>query len=646
MITLYKWRIVSCLVLVIIILGLFIVRLFNWQIKDIQMYQQLSSNIQYTIKTTATRGEIFDRNGIPLAINENIYNVIIDKLYISDTNENEIIKILISIFNSQNEEWIDILPVEIVNDEYTFIEDIYSFEDIGLSGDYSANEFMDILAKRYKCYENDIVVKRNIISVRYNMEKRGYSMSNTYTFAEDISQELVALISEKTQNINAVRIERTLSRQYPNSTTAPHIVGNIGVISKEQYDNLKDDGYALNDKIGKFGIESAMEQYLRGINGEKIVERNKNGDVNVIQTINSVAGNNIYLTIDSNVQSIALKALEKNITNARVSGYSDCVSGAVVMLDVNSFSVLSACSYPSYDLQLYTKDANYYMQLMQDSTSPIFNRAFCGKFAPGSVFKPLVAMAALQENVITKDSTICCSKYYYDNNFTLRCMGTHGYLNVNFALAKSCNYFFADVGKNLGIDKMNIYARQFGLGVYTGVEIDETKGILAGRENSAKYNKEWYSTDTICASIGQSDNAFSPLQLATYAATIANGGTRYQVHLVDKIVDYTSNEVIFENSNIVVQQTNIDKSNIDIVKSGMRECITSGTANYIFGNYPVEICAKTGTAENSGSDHTTFICYAPAENPQVAIAVVIEHGGRGVYSMNVAKELLDYYFNI
>ncbi len=649
MIYLHKIRVIVCILIIVMIFGVFTKRLFQWQITDKEIYLQMSSYSEYTIKTPAIRGEIFDRNGIPLAVNENVYNVVIDKLYITPNTENTVIAMLMDIFKSYNETWIDKLPININNNKYTFSEDFYSFEDIGISGNYTADKFIDILADRYNCYENDKILQRNIISVRYNMEKRGYSMSTSYTFAENISQELLAAISEKTQNINGIRIERTLSRQYPNGIAAPHIVGNIGSISQEEYTNLKDNGYSLNDKIGKFGIEKAMEEYLRGTNGKKIITRDKKGNIEVIDTENSVAGNNIYLTIDTELQSTALKSLEENINNARQSGYSDCIAGAAVMLDVNDFSILSAVSYPSYDLELYTKNSEYYSQLMNDNTTPIFNRAFSGKFAPGSIFKPLVAMSSLQENIIDKDSIVCCSKYYHNGSFTLRCMGIHGYINLQSALAKSCNYFFADVGNRLGIDKMNMYAKQFGLGVYTGVEIGETKGILAGKENSQKYGQEWYSSDTICASIGQSDNAFSPLQLAVYTATIANGGTRYQAHLVNNITDYTTGSSIYKNNiskSVIVNETDIDQENINIVKSGMRECVLTGTASYVFGNYPIEISAKTGTAENSGSDHTTFICFAPSENPQVAIAVVIEHGAKGIYSMNVAKSLLDCYFNL
>lgn len=660
-----KIKVVICFGLIILTFILFTARLFEWQIIDSQKYKDIAeSTVTYVIKTDTTRGEIVDINGKPLAINKTGYNVVIDKMYLQYGKENEAVNILLDIFNNSGEEWIDILPIILDdNGKYSFDEEnsyeIKKLKDGSINGideNTSAEECINILSQRYKCTEYDKQRQRDIISVRYNMEKTDYSMILPYVFSENISSELVSLISEKTQYIKGIDIKTTLIRSNPNGELAPHIVGSIGAISQEEYNFLKSDGYKITDRIGKSGIEYAMEDYLRGNAGSKTVEVTGNGEINILETVNAKPGNTVYLTIDLELQSVALDALKENITSARENGEQiteyttakgygeDCVAGAVVMLDVNDFSVLAACSYPTYDLDLYANDSDYYNTLINDKTIPLFNRAFNGAFAPGSVFKPLVASAALEEGVITENTNIYCSKYYnYYNGFTLRCMGTHGSLNIKSAIAKSCNYFFADVGRLLGIDNIDIYAKRFGLGVYTGLEVSETKGTLAGNETG----KEWYAANTLSAAIGQSDNAFSPIQLAVYTATIANGGTRYQAHLVSKITDYTRKNIIYENSKekpVIIEKTGVSQENLNIVKSGMRACVTSGTASGIFGNYPIAVAAKTGTAENSGSDHTTFICFAPYDNPEVAIAVVIEHGTKGMYSMNVAKALLDTYF--
>ena len=321
----------------------------------------------------------------------------------------------------------------------------------------------------------------------------------------------------------------------------------------------------------------------------------------------------------------------------------DCETGAVVMLSVKDFSVLAAASYPTYDLNRYSEYGSYYVKLSENKNSPMYNRATVGTFACGSVFKPCVAGAALEEKIITDKTKIYCKQDYdfYPTN-VVRCMHYHGSLDVTGAIEQSCNYFFADTGRRLGIEPMYLYAQKFGLGEYTGVEIEESKGTLAGRDSTS-----WQAGNTVSAAIGQSDNAFTPVQLATYVATIANNGERLKTHIVDKVTNYERTKTVKSTDVESYGDCGISKKNLDIVRKAMLGVTQNenGTANYMFGDYKVKVAAKTGTAENSGSDHTTFICYAPYEKPEVAIAVVIEHGAKGRYSMQVAKNLLDAYFN-
>lgn len=646
-------RAAFCALFTILIFAAFGIRLFSWQIVDSNEYkEEAMSSASYTMSTEASRGDILDRNGKELVINDSGYMIIFNKLYMEEGTENEIINKLVGLMDLRHEEWIDKLPITIDKDgEYRFVEGneatvefIKSKSMLNMNPYSSAADCMEAFAENYDIDESLYTKEeiRDIVSVRYNMDFTGYSNSNPYEFAADISRDMIAIILENAQGFPGVECSSTFVRYYKEGTLAPHLLGSVGSISQEEYNELKDSGYSLNDKIGKSGIESALENYLRGTRGEKRITKTSDGAIlEEVETVEAVPGDTVYLTLDENIQKATNNALKKYVTQAG-EAYSDCIAGAAVMLDVSDFSVLACSSYPTYDLGLYNKDADYYSQLMQNDKQPLFDRALVGNFAPGSTFKPCVAAAALQEGVIDVNTSIYCSQNYdYYKSDIIRCLGYHGAISVREALAKSCNYFFADVGRQLGINSMYIYAEKFGLGVNTGVEVYESSGILAGRDSDV-----WYGGNTCQAAIGQSDNAFTTIQLATYAATLANDGVRLNTHFVDKITDFERKNVILDNSTPeVVETTGVSTVNMKIVQEGMRSVVTNGTATEIFGNYKVAVAAKTGTAENSGTDHVTFIAYAPYENPEVAVAVVVEHGGKGVYSMSIAKEMLDAYFN-
>ncbi len=658
-------RTVICVIIFALIFAAFAARLFDWQILQGEKYRGAAlSSISYTQTSNAVRGEILDVNGVPLAVNEPCYSLTMDKLYIDGENENEVILRLIDILNDCGEQWTDVLPIktdengkyEFVQGEEEAVRELKS-DILQISDSASAQTCMNRLTDRYGL--SDITERESLraaVSVKYNMELSGYSASTPYVFAENLDQDAAAVISELTQNISGVEITTGFVRVNRNPTLAPHIVGALGALTEEEYESLKSEGYAYNDRIGKFGIELALESSLRGTAGTKVVQKNADGSVvGVVEQTDAQPGNTVYLTLNSEIQQAANTALAENIAAAQAngkaqaestgkSGYGeDCTAGAAVMLDLRDFSVIAASTYPTFDLSKYYS-ADYYSSLVNDELSPLFDRAFNGTFAPGSVYKPAVASAALQEGVITEDEKIFCSHYYRYSDITVACMGYHGSIDIRTALEKSCNFFFAELGRRLGIDTMYLYAEKFGLGVRTGVEITEASGMLAGRDST-----DWYEGNTVSASIGQSDNAFTPVQLATYAATIANNGVRYRTHIVSKITDYSRENIIMENdpdSPEIAATAGVSQENLKIVQEGMRRVAVSGTASSVFANYPVDIAAKTGTAENSGSDHATFICYAPYENPEVAVAVVLEHGASSRYSMAVAKAMLDAYFGL
>ncbi|MBE6734172.1 MAG: penicillin-binding protein [Ruminococcaceae bacterium] len=665
-------RPIICLALIAVFFVCFVIRLFNWQIIQGDYYrEEVATTANYRLTSDDTRGEIVDVNGQVIEANTTTYSVIIDKLYINgDLTVNKVITTLFDIFSKKNATWIDTLPIIVdKNDTYQFSSDedaedsleyLRSDEMLDMGVYSTADDYMEELIDRYDLeeYAEDKKLCRDIASVRCNMELERFSSINPYTFAKDLSEEMTAIVSEYSQSLPCIDISTVNKRICVDGTLMPHILGITGPLTAEEYEENKDKGYYYNDIIGKFGIEAAMEEYLRGEGGTKTVSKNSDGTViSVVDVEPAKPGNTVYLTIDKNLQQVANASLKKNIKAAQKAGKElsiqngekgygeDCTAGAVVMLSVKDFSVLAASTYPTYDITKYN-DGDYYTSLLNDKTLPLYDRAFNGSFAPGSVVKPGVALAALEEEVVSEYTPITCTRRYdyYPSN-VVNCMGYHGPQDVYSAISHSCNYYFAEVGRLLGIDTMYLYMEKLGLGERTGLEIYESRGFLAGRDSSS-----WLPGNTVQAAIGQSDNTFTPVQLATYCATIANDGVRLRTHLISKVTSYDRQEVIFENDPEkpeVVEDLQIHPYNLSVVQTAMRQVVASesGTAYWNFYDYDIPIAAKTGTAENTGSDHTAFICYAPYDKPEVAIAVVLEHGAKGTYSMSVARDLLDAYFH-
>ncbi len=662
-------RIIICGVVVVLIFACFSIRLFDWQILNSDKYKEISAqSTSYTEVSDATRGEILDVHGKELAVNKTAYNIVINKIYVKEDSTNDIIDTLLDLCEVCKTKWIDTLPIKVSGDSVVFESDI-SAELEYITGESmlndnklnTADEVFSALVERYKA-ENieDLSRRRDVVSVRYNMEKTGYSYSKAYVFAQNVSENTVAVVSEQTQSIAGVDIRVTNERVIKHGTLVPHILGVVGSLSTEEYEENKDNGYGMNDVIGKFGIEKSLEGYLRGQSGIKTIVKDENGDiVSETETVKAEPGDTVYLTIDSNVQAVANYSLQKNINRARAEGEQsvrnakannekqqkllgeDCYCGGAVMLSVKDNSVIAAASAPNYDVSKYY-DPDYNAWLNTNEHSPMFSRTFDGSFSPGSAFKPCVALAALQEKVIKPSTTINCTKHYdYYPNYIVNCMGTHGHIALHSAMTYSCNYYFAEVGRRLGATTLYMYAEKFGLGVETGIEIEESVGILAGRDSTT-----WYEGNTVQAAIGQSDNTFTPMQLATYMSTIANNGVRYKTHLVRKIVNYERDETVLYNNPkepVILSDAGLSKKHLSTVKSSMRSVVTSGTATPVSA-YPKAVAGKTGTAENAGSDHVIFVCYAPYNKPEVAVAVVLEHGAKGKYAMYTAMDMMDAYF--
>lgn len=662
-----KTTITVCIIITLAFFVLFTARLVDWQIVHGSEYRELAKrSTSYTVQTDATRGEILDKNGDGIVVNTTHYKIVIDKLYANEETLDTNLLALINLMTLTGDKWEDTLPIELSGNTLSYkkgtedeVATLLSEDYLNLDENTTAQDCFKKLLERYKIDENlSLTEQRNLVSVHWNMDLTGYSSSNPYVFAKDIKRNTVSAVSENTQGVSGIDVQTYLVRKAQDADLAPHILGALGSITEEEYEKLKvsNKAYSLTDSVGKFGIELAFENQLKGEGGMKIIKRNSDGTiVDTVETIDSKPGNTVYLTLDKKLQETAVKSLAENVKAAKAQGVTtkqsyggsgwgeDCETGAAVMLSVKDFSVLAAASYPTYDLNKYSQYGDYYVKLSENKNSPMYNRISVGSFACGSVYKPCVACAALEEKTITKDTEIFCKQEYdyYPSN-VVHCMHYHGDENVTGAIAQSCNYFFAETGRRLGIETMYLYSEKFGLGEYTGIEIEESKGTLAGRDSTS-----WMPGNTVQAAIGQSDNAFTPLQLATYAATLANDGTRLKTHVVSKVTDYERTKTIEDYSKpTVVDTCGISKKNLDIVQKAMLEVTQNedGTAYSVFGDYKVKVAAKTGTAENAGSDHTTFICYAPFDKPEVAVAVVIEHGAKGRYSMQVAKDLLDGYF--
>ena len=631
-------------------------RLVEWQVFQSEYYDEVATaSASYTVETDGIRGEIFDKNGVPLAVNETGYKIVINKLFMPDKRLNDAIVRVVEVVESTDGKWKDDFPVIMDKDgNYAFdsgksesVAQLKSKDRLNMNPYSTADECMAIFAEKYDCRDYTKKQARDIASVRYNMENSGYSYTNPYVFADGISENQMLSLSEKLNDIKGISVESYSVRTYKNATTAPHIVGVTGLISASEYDELKDKGYGYTDIIGKNGVEQAFEENLRGKGGTQTFEMDSKGNVSLLKKTPSVQGNSIYLTVDTRLQKVAQQALADAVKYA--NDYSlwmgneymggDCKGAALVMLNVKDFSVLCAASYPTYDLNEYYSD---YTKLANDTALPMFDRAFQGALAPGSTFKPVVASAALQEKKITTDTYIDCEGVYTQNGLKLWCMGYHGWVSMYHAIEDSCNVFFAETGRLLGIENLRKYAQRCGLGVKTGVEIGESSGTLAGPEYSAKMGTEWNEASVSPAAIGQSDNQFTPLQLATYAATIANNGVRLKTHVVDRIVTYDGKKTVYQSQPEKVDEMGVSMENLKEVQKAMN---MAANAYGIINTFDIQVAAKTGTAENNGSDHSNFICYAPFDEPEIAIAVMIEHGTASYTAMSTAYTMLNEYFH-
>jgi len=497
---------------------------------------------------------------------------------------------------------------------------------------------------------------RALAGVLYELYLRSKEIYWTpYVFAEDVDIDFITRVKEA--DLPGVEIEATTRRSY-HTEYAAHLLGRVALMSPEEwavYKELDEDGdgqrdYEMDDQVGKDGVEKAFESYLRGTPGVRTVERNTEGKIVSSQWVTEPKpGDNVVLTLDIDLQKKVEDTMAYVIPNLPSE---EAEVGACVVLDVNSADVLACASYPTFSLTDFQKN---YSEISADPRSPMLNRALQGVYPPGSTFKMVTGIAGLEEGIVEPDTIIVDTGtyMYYAPSYTPKCWikrqygGSHGKQNVSQAIMNSCNYYFFEVGRLLGIDRIGDYAARFGLAQRTGLELYEEKGVMAGPEFTESLGGTWYDGSTLSVAIGQESSQFTPIQLANYIATLVNGGTRNATHLLKEVKSSDYSAILETYEPEVLSTIEIQDENLNAVKAGMLMLTTQGSVAKYFRGLDFQVGAKTGSAQVSAStqSHAVFVCFAPYENPEVAMAIVVEHGGSGGELAAIASDVLSYYFS-
>ena len=667
----FRFNIITIIVYIIGII--LIVQLFNLQVVNGESYrEQSNTRLSRIISIEAARGSILDRSGNELAGVRAQNNIELFKTNIGNEELNQAILKLVNLLNEYQISYTDTFPIKIEPYEFTIKDEELTKwkKTYKIDENASPAEAFDEFKEKYEITTDNAQDARKIISIRYKITTTGYSATKSITIAEDVSNEVVAQISERNSEFPGVNISTEAVRTYSSGTLAAHVIGYTRTISQEEYEANKET-YDIDDIIGKTGIEYMFEKYLKGTDGEKQVDMSVDGTITgEYVTQNAVAGNDVVLTIDANLQKVTETSLENCINKIKSGGFSetyDARGGAVVVMNVNTGEVLASASYPTYNPEWFigTLETDKWNYMNDSKTHPLLNKTIQAAYEPGSIFKMITAIAGLETGVITPKEQMYDTGIYKKYGEEWKCWyytdyhRGHGYVNVTQALQHSCNYFFYETGDRAGIDAIARYALHFGLGKKTGIELpSELSGTVASKENK----KQWNPGDTLNAAIGQGDNNYTPMQIARYLSAIANGGTVVKPTLIKTIIKPDGTEVPREeienytNEKLGIQNEDdgitINPETINIAKEGMRMATSEagGTAYSIFRNFKVEVAGKTGSAE-AGKDennkdivHAWFVCFAPYENPEIAVVAMIENGGHGNYAAEIARDVLNQYF--
>ncbi len=654
-------------VIILAMFALCAVDLMKIQIVDGAEYLEKSKTTSQASQVISSpRGEIVDIKGNEIVSNKTGFNVVIEKAFFpSDKAEmNRIICGIAEILDEDGVEWIDTLPVS-MEKPYTYLDardsDIVKLKkNINLQHYATAEE---CLYEMYEQYEIDSSYtdkqKRIIAGVRYEMMLRSFSLSNRYTFAEDIPMDTVVKLKEAAYTLEGMDIVEEAVRIYAAGDVAPHLIGTVGAINAEEYETKREEGYALNDVIGKSGIEKAMEDELRGDKGTRTLELMSGVVVSDIVTQEAVPGNTVQLTINSEYQRDVQEILENHIlwlnnqTHKDRKGY-EADAGAIVVLDAKTGALLAAATSPTYDINDYLTD---YASVANGENGPLTNRVTHGIYRPGSTFKTVTATAALNEGFLDggKTTIACNNVYTYWDDYKPKCTGWHGRINVITAIEKSCNIFFYELGRLMGPDLLEEYAHMYGLGQNLGLETGGYTGYIATPDSLFELGQEWQAGLIVQVAIGQSETGVTPLQMAVQASTLANRGVRYKPYLVDSVHTYNMESLVSRTEPEVVL-TIPDKTGetFDLIIQGMEQAadflpysypkVSDYYTPYLLSELPEQAAIKTGTpqmrtAEDTGS---AFIGFYPADDPVIAFSGFVEHGE---YSKFMIRQIIEAYYD-
>ena len=673
-----RYNIISVVVYIIGIV--LIAQLFNLQIIQGAEYRE-KSNTRLTRESTirAARGDILDSSGNKLATTKmgyllQLYRTKID----NDTLNNTLLKITETL-EKNGDSYIDKLPIKIDPFDFTYTSQESQEnwkKNNNIDKDKTAEECFYILKEKYKINNEDLIQARKIMALRYEITRNGYSSIRPIEIASSISEKSMHEFTEQGQDYPGVSIIEIPIRSYPEGSLASHVLGYIGRISEEEYNKNKET-YTLNDIIGRTGIEYTFEKYLKGKDGIKQIDMSVEGTITEESVVEeAIGGCDVVLTIDANLQKVTEEALKNNIQKIANGGFTgssrDTNAGSAVVMNVKTGEVLAIASYPDYEPQLFAdgiSSQKYQEYISEEAHSPLFNRAISSTSPPGSTFKMVTAIAALETGVVTtteKINDVGIYKYY---NERYKCWiyssygGGHGYLNVSEAIKHSCNYFFYEMGNRLGIDRLSSYAKYLGLGSKTGIELQgEEKGTVSSKETSKSKGETFQGGNTLQAAIGQHDNSFTPIQMAKYIAMIVNGGKQIDVTIIKSILDKNLNEISKDEiNNYLTQKLGIRKDikqeeelfkeeNVKAILEGMRGVTSEsgGTAYQYFKNFDIEIGGKTGSAQTgiAGRTNGWFVGFAPYNDPEIAVVVMVENAGSGGYTAEAARDIIAEYFGM
>lgn len=676
------WSVVALMTVLLLALG---ACLYQTQIvKGAYYAAQSRQKIANIESVEAGRGNITDAFGRVLVTNRISYQVTLDTSRMGDVeNRNRILTELVRICRESDVEWTDTLPISPAAPFSYTTDEVFSYRTVDGDGKSvltttrlyklavamkwirqeegkiaslpTAQELLDLMCDSFKLNDTPPELRRDVLGILYELYLRSKDVNRTaYIFARDVDLDFISRVKE--QGLAGVTIQPTTARQY-NTDYAAHLLGRVGLMDADEWAKYKTvdldaDGFAdyqMDDSVGKEGVEKVFESWLRGTAGTRSVELNASGKVVREEWIKEPeAGSDVMLTLDADLQRAVEDSLAKRIPS--LSGNTE--GAAAVVIDVSDGGVLASASYPTFHLSSYSADYN---ENAANPLKPLYNRALLGTYAPGSTFKPVTGIAGLEEGIITPSTRILDTGVYrYYSNDGPRCWiynqsgGTHGQQTVSDAIKNSCNIFFYDVGRQLGIEKLQEYAELFGLGRKTGLELPESSGVMAGPEYTESMGGTWYPGNTLSVAIGQESSQFTPIQLANYVATLVNGGTHYRTHLLKQVRSADRSRVVFEYQPEILGTLDLNEKNLNAVKAGMLALTQEGSLARYFQDLDVKIGAKTGSAQVSAASkesNAVLVCFAPYDDPQIALAIVAEKGGTGSELGAIAADIFRAYFD-